>query len=236
METVRDVQIPQITDLEGKVVGYVELIDSMGDDFTVVNAARVSYLGESKGKEKDIRLLKYLMKHNHDSPFEMVQFTFKLHMPLPIAVQTLRHRTFSFNSASRRYTEENLEFYLPQRWRLQAEDSKQASVDEYLDDVDTKSLNRALKARMMDTIELYNHMVDDLKIAKEEARLILPQNMMVRMWMRCDLRNLLHFIALRNSPHAQYEMQLYAQAIEKIIEPIVPNSLAAFKEYRTSGY
>jgi len=108
--------------------GWVELQDMMGDDLAIVNAARTSYLGESKGDERDKKLLFYLMEHRHDGPFEMVEFRFRVHAPELVWRQLLRHRTGSYNLQSYRYTQaQEEEFYVPEEWRLQSQQNKQGS-------------------------------------------------------------------------------------------------------------
>ncbi len=107
--------------------GWIELQDVMGDDTAIVNAARVSYLGESKGPDRDKKLLFYLLQHRHTTPFEMVEFKFRVKCPIIVARQWLRHRTFSVNEISRRYSSEEIDFYIPDTWRTQSDSNKQAS-------------------------------------------------------------------------------------------------------------
>lgn len=208
--------------------GYVELLDNMGDDLTIVNAARVSYLGESKGSDKDKRLLKYLWVNRHTSPFEQVEFQFLVKCPLFVARQWHRHRTWSYNEISRRYTSEQLEFYTPIKWRMQSSDNKQMS-DSFLDD---DELSDALKDSLEYAIEyhclyLYDTLIKH-GVAREQARMILPQSMYTTFYAKVDLHNLLHFIELRAHKHAQYEIQLYTAALLKLIDNYVPWTVEIF--------
>ncbi len=114
--------------------GFVELIDHMGNDNTIVSSARVSFMGESKGEEKDAKLIHYLMKNHHDTPFEMVEFTFRVKCPLFIRSQWMRHRMWSYNEVSRRYTSEDIDFYIPTQLRKQGDTNRQASKDEFIDE------------------------------------------------------------------------------------------------------
>ena len=219
--------------------GFIELIDHMGNDQTVVAAARVSYLSESKGPEQDAKLIHYMMEHGHTSPFEHVMFTFRIKCPLFVRGQWHRHRTWKYNEISRRYTSEEIELYMPTKWRLQATDNKQSSLEETLP-IDARLENEYLGESGLPfqdcfihhcetAIFLYESMLD-IGIAREMARMVLPQNMYTTFYGTVDLHNLLHFLKLRLDPHAQYEIRVYAEAILKLIEPIVPISIQSWKE------
>ena len=208
--------------------GWVGLIDSLGTESTIVNAARVSF-GKLKTSmdERDVKLLEYLIENRHTSPLEHIVFTFSIHCPLFIRGQWHRHRTWSYNEISRRYTEIDMEFYTPEVLRRQAESNRQAS---YCDpDFNPVELREAIDAHNKQSFELYEKLLAS-GVCREQARGVLPQNMMVTFWGTVDLSNLLHFLNLRDSDHAQAEIKEYAQAIKKLIKPIVPNVAAYFEK------
>jgi len=205
--------------------GYVELIDVMGNDNTVVAAARVSYLGESKGPDKDKKLISYMMKHGHTSPFEHVVFQWRIKCPLFVRSQWHRHRTWAYNELSRRYTSENIEFYYPVEWRSQDTKNKQGSLDVPIE------VSVDFDGHMLNSLTLYGYMIE-CGIAKEQARMILPQNLYTIFYGTVDLHNLFHFLKLRNSEHAQWEIKEYAIAMEDIIKDIVPWSYEAWRELK----
>ena len=215
--------------------GYVNLVDSMGDDLRIVNAARKSF-GKQSGdfSPKDKKLLKYLWENKHTSPFEMVEFTFEVKAPLFVVRQWQRHRTWSYNEVSRRYTSEALDFYFPETWRLQDEDNKQASSGEF-NEAEAILFNSQLDCLVEECLNRYNWFID-LGVCREQARMVLPQNMMVEMVAKTDLSNLLHFLRLRLHKHAQWEIQEYAKAIVELIEPVVPETIKLFKKESEFNY
>jgi thymidylate synthase (FAD) len=201
--------------------GWVGLIDHLGTESTVVNAARVSF-GKLKKTmdDRDVALLDYLLENKHTSPLEHVVFTFSVHCPLFVRGQWHRHRTWSYNEISRRYTEIDMEFYTPNALRRQSENNRQASfADENFDDA---ALRKQIVEHHRSSLELYNHLLES-GVCREQARGVLPQNMMVTFWGTVDLSNLLHFLQLRDSAHAQQEIREYAVAIRELIRPLVPN-------------
>ncbi len=219
--------------------GWVELVDLMphpasevSGDLAIVNAARVSFLGESKGEERDKKLLFYLLRNRHTSPFEMVEFKFRVRAPLLTWWQWVRHRTINLNMQSGRYTpfEEN-DFYVPQIWRLQASDNKQASEGEALEEV-----NRGLTAELIQHYEagfrLYEKALGQ-GVAREQARLFLPGFSVYYIGVvKQDAHNLMHFLKLRRARDAQYEIRAYAEAIyEHFFKPVLPWTAEAFEEY-----
>ncbi|MEL6152119.1 MAG: FAD-dependent thymidylate synthase, partial [Chloroflexota bacterium] len=219
--------------------GWIELIDLMphpsldvSGDLAIVNAARVSFLGESKGDEKDKKLLFYLLRNRHTSPFEMVEFKFRVRAPLVTWWQWVRHRTQSFNAQSGRYTEFNEgDFYIPDVWRKQSKDNKQASEGEVDTDVDER-LTRELIAHYEKSYQLYE---DALRngVSREMARLFLPGFSVYYTWVvKVDAHNLMHFLRLRMAPDAQYEIRVYAQAIyDAFFKPALPWTAEAFEKY-----
>ena len=201
--------------------GWVGLIDSLGTESTIVNAARVSF-GKLKDSmdERDVKLLEYLIENRHTSPLEHIVFTFSIHCPLFIRGQWHRHRTWSYNEISRRYTEIDMEFYTPDVLRRQAESNRQASIAD--DSFEDEALRKTIEQHNQASLKLYEDLLAS-GVCREQARGVLPQNMMVTFWGTVDLSNLLHFLELRDSEHAQYEIREYASAIKQLIKPIVPN-------------
>jgi thymidylate synthase (FAD) len=208
--------------------GWVGLIDHLGSEATTVNAARVSF-GKLKEDmdERDVTLLRYLIENKHTSPLEHIVFTFSIHCPLFVRGQWHRHRTWSYNEISRRYTEINMECYTPPKLRKQAESNRQASVaDENFED---EALRGMIEQHNQASLKLYEDLLA-AGVCREQARGVLPQNMMVTFWGTVDLANLLHFLELRDSEHAQWEIREYARAIKKLIKPIIPNVAKYFED------
>lgn len=207
--------------------GWVGLIDHLGNEATIVNAARVSF-GRLKEKMdyRDITLLEYLIDNKHTSPLEHVVFTFSVHCPLFVRGQWHRHRTWSFNEISRRYTEVDMEFYTPPSIRAQAENNRQASVANST--LDRPELKQKISDHNKASLALYEELLA-AGVCREQARGVLPQNMMVTFWGTVDLNNLLHFLDLRDSEHAQWEIREYAAAIKKLIKPVIPNVAKYFE-------
>ena len=206
--------------------GWVGLIDCLGTETTIVNAARVSF-GKLKSEmdERDVVLLNYLIENRHTSPLEHIVFTFSVHCPLFVRGQWHRHRTWSYNEISRRYTEIDMEFYTPAKLRRQSTNNRQAS---YADpDFDDKALREEIAEHNRKSLALYEHLLAS-GVCREQARGVLPQNMMVTFWGTVDLANLLHFLDLRDSDHAQVEIREYAQAIKQLIKPRIPHVAAYF--------
>lgn len=212
--------------------GWIELQDLMGDDLAIVNAARVSYLGESKGSDRDKKLLFYLLEHRHTSPFEQVEFKFRCHAPLVTYWQWVRHRTWSVNSQSGRYTPfEEKTFYVPSVWRLQAKDNKQASEGELTGSV-ADDLTAKLAAHYEQSYKLYKEALD-LGVAREMARLFLPGFSVYYTWvLKVDCHNLMNFLRLRLAPDAQYEIRAFAWAIyDHFFKPALPWTAEAFEKF-----
>ena len=208
--------------------GWVGLIDHLGSEATIVNAARVSF-GKIKTEidARDEALLEYLIANRHTSPLEHLVFTFSIHCPLFVRGQWHRHRTWSYNEISRRYTEIDLECFSPVQLRKQSTNNRQASyVDE---DFKAPELVEAIRKHNEASLALYNQLLEG-GVCREQARGVLPQNMMVTFWGTVDLSNLLHFLELRDSDHAQVEIREYAQAIKKLIKPIVPHVAAYYEK------
>ncbi len=219
--------------------GFIELVDLMphpeagiSGDLAIVNAARVSFLGESKGEAQDKKLLFYLMKNRHTSPFEMVEFKFRAKAPLLTWWQWARHRTWNFNAQSGRYTPfEEDDFYIPSVWRKQAKDNKQASEGE-LTPSQSGVFTEKLLGHYDSGFALYQEALES-GISKEMARLFLPGFSVYYTWvMKVDAHNLMHFLSLRMAPDAQYEIRVYAEAIyEHFFKPALPWTAEAFEQF-----
>ncbi len=219
--------------------GYIEFTDMLPHpdtgitgDLAIVNAARVSFLGESKGIEADKKLLFYLMRMRHSSPFEMVELKFRLRAPLVTWWQLVRHRTANLNMQSGRYTpfEEN-DFYVPEVWRKQSASNKQASEGE-LEPVPGAALTGKLIQHYEQSYNLYKEALE-AGVSKEMARLFLPGFSVyyTGVW-KIDVHNLLHFLSLRMAADAQYEIRVYAEAIyQHFFRPALPWTAEAFERY-----
>lgn len=213
--------------------GWVELQDVMGDDMAIVSAARVSFLGNSKGVEKDKRLLFRLMQDRHTSPFEQVEFKFRIHAPLVTWWQWARHRTWQFNAQSGRYTPfDEDEMYRPSVWRKQSESNKQAS-DGQVDTRTQRVLDEALDDHYAKSYGLYVAALN-AGVAREMARLFLPGFAVYYTWVcKVDAHNLMNFLRLRMAPDAQHEIRVYADAIhEHFFKPALPWTAEAFEATR----
>lgn len=211
--------------------GFVRLVEKMGTDSSIVEAARVSYAGISKGVEKDKKLLFYLMEHKHFSPFEQVVFKFHVKAPIFTARQWFRHRIGSFNEISARYTEVKDEFYIPTEWRAQDLKNKQGSVKANLDSV---LINQSFEQWCSQAHAHYETLLK-LGVAREMARMILPVNMYTEWYWVVNVRSLLNFINLRADIHAQEEIRLYADVLAKILKDTCPWTFEAFMKYEWEG-
>lgn len=220
--------------------GHVRLVDHMGNDLSVVRSARVSYdadwrAGDDAGK--DAKLIHYLMKNKHTSPFESVTFTFEVKAPIFVFRQWHRHRTWAFNEISARYAELPEEFYVPEpgMYGQQSKNNKQQRVvmpaADFGIDAETygKEERWAIEQRVSNEacFAMYRRHIEE-GMPRELARTILPFATYSKMFATVNLHNLLGFLRLRNHSHAQYEIQVYAQAMFKLIEPVVPVCCEAF--------
>lgn len=214
--------------------GFVRLVGHMGDDLSVVRSARVSHdadwrSGDDSGKDE--KLIGYLMRNRHSTPFESVTFTFEIKAPIFVVRQWHRHRTWSYNEVSARYTELPEEFYVPDMNQVttQSAVNKQARTDER--HPLAESIVNELRAQNELAFQSYKNLIH-IGVARELARTVLPVGTYTRFFGTVNLHNLLHFLALRDHAHAQYEIRIYAQAIKELIRPIVPVSLAAWEGQR----
>jgi thymidylate synthase (FAD) len=212
--------------------GFVRLIDFMGGDETVVLAARVSTGKGLKGEEQDRKLIHYLMKHRHETPFEHSVFQFHISCPLFVARQWFRHRVASYNERSGRYVEYEDEFYLPDRLRLQAKSNKQAS--EFGEIPNERELIQMIQETYELVYERYKKLLAS-GVARELARAILPLSLYTQFYWTINARSLMNFINLRADASAQWEIRQYAEAIAKIFKAKMPWTWEAFVQYVWRG-
>ena len=220
-------------------IGRVDYISHMGSDLTVVNSARVSF-GVEKNEldDKDKKLIKYLIKHRHTSTLEHNIITFRFVVPLFIRSQHHRHRTWSYNEISRRYTDVNLRFYEPEQFRTQHKSNRQASnSDELLDPnlfIDTRhnhSASQAVQEHHQKSLVLYSSMIE-AGVCREQARGVLPQNLYTEYYGTVNLSNLLKFIDLRTHDGAQWEIQQVAKACLQLAQVRFPVTIESYNEIR----
>jgi len=219
--------------------GFVRVIDYMGDDAAICQAARVSYGTGTKKISNDAGLIRYLMRHWHSTPFEMCEI--KLHVKLPVFVarQWIRHRTANVNEYSARYSILDREFYIPAPDALAAQ--SQVNNQGRGDTLEGAEAARVLDILKGDSARAYDHYQDMLSqdgqqgLARELARMNLPANIYTQWYWKVDLHNLFHFLRLRADPHAQYEIRVYAEAICNLARDWVPLAYGAFEDYRMGG-
>jgi thymidylate synthase (FAD) len=231
-------EIKELLEKEFKCLnlGFVRLIDVMGDDSSIVQAARVSYGKGTKTVNEDRGLIRYLMRHRHTTPFEMVEFKFHIKLPIFVARQWIRHRTANVNEYSGRYSEMKDEFYIPEleQIRFQSQINKQGRSEETLDENTSKEILQLLKANQLKSYEDYKALLDK-GLTREIARITLPLSNYTEWYWKIDLHNLFHFLNLRLDSHAQYEIRVYAEAIANIVKVVVPLAWEAFEDYQLNS-
>ncbi|MCY4006907.1 MAG: FAD-dependent thymidylate synthase [Rhodobacteraceae bacterium] len=219
--------------------GFVRVVDYLGNDSSIVQAARVSYGAGTKKAHDDEGLIRYLMRHRHTTPFEMCEI--KLHVKLPIFVarQWIRHRTANVNEYSARYSILDKEFYIPSPDNLAAQSTGNAQGREQL--LPPDEAESVIATFREDAATAYNHYEELLSdegktgLARELARMNLPANIYTQWYWKTDLHNLFRFVALRADAHAQYEIRVYAETIGQIIGQWVPLAWSAFTDYEIGG-
>jgi len=228
---------PQLDQILGKEFpcldhGFVRLIDYMGSDEAIVQAARVSYGKGTKKLQQDRDLIRYLMRHQHTSPFEMVEFKFHCKLPIFVARQWIRHRMASVNEYSLRYSQAQNEFYLPspEVIRKQSTTNRQGRSDQTLPFELQQQVLEVMKKHIQQLWQDYEQF-QQMDLARELARIQLPVSLYTEWYWKIDLHNLLHFLKLRLDPTAQYEIQVYARAIAEIVKIAVPLTWEAFEDY-----
>lgn len=224
--------------------GFVRVIDYMGDDAAICQAARVSYGRGTKSVQNDTGLIRYLMRHWHSTPFEMCEI--KLHVKLPVFVarQWIRHRTANVNEYSARYSILDREFYIPEPEHVNAQSVvNNQGRGGVLEGAEAARVLEILKADSNRAYDNYEMMIGETGpdgeaqdgLARELARMNLPTNIYTQWYWKVDLHNLFHFLRLRADPHAQYEIRVYADAICKVVADWVPAAYGAFEDYRLGG-
>lgn len=224
--------------------GFVRVVDYMGDDSAIVQAARVSYGKGTKQVNQDRGLILYLMRHWHSTPFEMCEIKFHIKLPIFVARQWIRHRTANVNEYSARYSVLSKEFYIPTRENIapQSSQNHQGRAGELSDEEAT----RVMELLKQDAEQCYDHytemmnedeagnVIDESKagLARELARMNLNLNYYTEWYWKIDLHNLMHFLRLRADSHAQYEIRVYAEAMTDILEKWCPIAHEAYTEYR----
>ncbi|MBK9247034.1 MAG: FAD-dependent thymidylate synthase [Ignavibacteria bacterium] len=212
--------------------GFVRLVDVMGDDHSIVQAARVSYGEGTKRLTEDRGLIRYLLRHQHTTPFEMVEFKFHIKLPIFIARQWIRHRTANVNEYSGRYSEMKDEFYIPslENIRPQSTMNKQGRSEETFP-TDQAEQIAAIFGRSQDQMYAEYQELLDMGVAREIARINLPVSNYTEWYWKIDLHNLFHFLKLRMDAHAQYEIRVYGEAMAEIVREIVPVAWEAYEDY-----
>lgn len=219
--------------------GFIRVIDYMGDDAAICQAARVSYGKGTKSVQNDEGLIRYLMRHWHSTPFEMCEV--KLHVKLPVFVarQWIRHRTANVNEYSARYSILDREFYIPRPEDLAAQSVvNNQGRGSALSGEEAERVLRYLKDDAGRAYDHYEEMISQegqQGLARELARMNLPANVYTQWYWKVDLHNLFHFLRLRADSHAQYEIRVYADAICNVVKDWVPAAYAAFEDYRMGG-
>lgn len=209
--------------------GHVRLVDHMGDDLSIVRSARVSYNADPRRDGSDDKLIRYLWRNGHTSPFEAVSFTFDVKAPIFVFRQWHRHRTWSYNEVSARYAELPEEFYVPEQEKI----TTQATSNKQMRTEVENEYARQIRATILMTCESAFKVYKELLKAncpRELARGVLPVNTYSHMFGSVSLLNLFRFLKLRLHAHAQYEIRVYAEAMLALIEPVVPTAVSAFKD------
>lgn len=211
--------------------GFVKLIDYMGDDSSIVQSARVSYGKGTKSVNEDRGLIRYLMRHYHNTPIEMVEFKFHIKCPIFVMRQKIRHRTASVNEYSGRYSIMTDDCYIPELGRItsQSKSNNQGSTNDILENA--SDIQEIMKLQTEESIKEYHGFLDS-GLSREIARINLPLSNYTEFYWKIDLHNLFNYLKLRMDSHAQYEIRVFAEAIYELIKSIVPVACEAFEDYR----
>ena len=215
--------------------GFVRLVDSMGGDDAIVQAARVSYGKGTNKVSQDRGLIRYLMRHRHTTPFEMVEFKFHSKMPIFVARQWVRHRTANINEYSLRYSEARDEFYYPDPEHIQFQSvlNKQGRRGEVPAELKQK-VQDYFKEISEKSFAMYSEL-NEAGVSRELARAVLPVNLYTEWYWKNDLHNLLHFIGLRSDSHAQYEIRVFSDAMAESVKVVAPFAWEAYQDYVVKG-
>ena len=219
--------------------GLIRVIDYMGNDAAITQAARVSYGKGTKAVQNDEGLIRYLMRHWHSTPFEMCEVKFHVKLPVFVARQWIRHRTANVNEYSARYSILDREFYIPAPEHLAAQSViNNQGRGEALTGEEAQRVLEYLKGDSETAYDHYEQMISDegqQGLARELARMNLPANVYTQWYWKVDLHNLFHFLRLRADSHAQYEIRVYAEKMCEIVKDWVPAAYGAFEDYRLGG-
>lgn len=212
--------------------GFVRLVDCMGDDAAIVQAARISYGAGTKTRRSDRLLIRYLMRHRHTTPFEMVELKFHIKAPIFVARQWLRHRSASVNEISSRYSEMQEEFYLPatEAVRPQSVSNRQGRADEPVPEAEAMAARAEWQAGQNAAYALYRRHLDQ-GMSREIARIGLPMSLYTEWYWKINLHNCFHFLSLRLDAHAQEEIRAYAEQVARCTRAVTPVAYEAFEEY-----
>ena len=232
MTTLKDIHFDDEQYVQVLDKGFVGLVDYMGTDNSVVQAARVSYGTGTKKVQEDRGLIRYLMRHEHTTPFEMCEVKFHIRLPIFVMRQLIRHRTAQVNEYSGRYSVMTDEFYVPKKFEKQSKTNMQGR-DESLDDQQGKL------TWMMDDVHnndygMYKELLD-MDVARETARAVLPVSNYTEAYWKCNIKNFLHMAWLRMDAHAQWEIQEFARAMYGLVKPLYPVICEAFEDYKQQG-
>jgi thymidylate synthase (FAD) len=230
-------ELEKILEYEFKILdhGFIRVIDYMGNDNAIVQAARVSYGAGTKQVREDAGLINYLLRNSHTTPFEMCEIKFHIKAPYFVARQWIRHRTANVNEYSARYSIVDQDYYLPNQDEIsfQSSNNKQGR-GEQVDEDFSDSVREIIKNTSDQQYEHYNKMLES-GLAREVARIILPLNYYTEFYWKIDLHNLMHFLRLRADSHAQYEIRLYALQMIEILKLWVPHTYQAFQDYKMNS-
>ena len=216
--------------------GFVGLVDYMGSDDAIVQAARVSYGKGTKSVNTDRGLIRYLMRHEHTTPFEMCEVKFHIKLPIFVMRQLVRHRTASLNEYSARYSVITDEFYIPPKDQLkeQSTNNKQGR-DAELGDEEKAYIVESMENLWNYNYNTYEYYIHNYNLARESARAVLPVGGYTECYWKANLKNFLHMARLRMDPHAQWEIREYANALYKLVKPLFPAACEAFEDYQVEA-
>jgi len=243
-------EVKKPEDLLGKQIdvldhGFVILVDAMGNDSSIVQAARVSYGSGTKAVHQDKGLIRYLMRHRHTTPFEMVEFKFHIKLPIFVARQWIRHRTANVNEYSARYSILEDEFYIPEK-DIMAEQSSgnRQGRDAILTDSEAQIVRDKISDLSDISYDRYKYLLNEEgenedpergKLARELSRIVIPTNVYTQWYWKIDLHNLFHFLSLRLDTHAQYEIRVYAEVMAEMVKQFIPIAYEAFEDYNLNA-
>ena len=219
--------------------GFVGLVDHMGSDSAIVQAARVSYGAGTKQVQDDRNLIRYLMRHEHTTPFEMCEVKFHIKLPIFVMRQLVRHRTASMNEYSARYSVLTDEFYIPELEQIQKQSTtnKQGREESAWGFEEKRNVQHSFQRSFFNAYKEYENLLgkDDNGLARELARSVLPVGGYTELYWKANLKNFLHMARLRMDPHAQWEIQEFARAMYDLVKPLFPEACSAFEDYQQNS-